>query len=171
MNTRRFNLAATARSTSGHKRRRTTQTSHHERAPIDDDFDTIRWRDETLDSRKRVLTTTTERESSTNDTWSSGDSWLPEDSTEFGLDDEPAWFDDDEDGTVHIEIEPPLQTAGGNKKRSIVSVSVSVHHQYSNSDPPIESTARSMDAEAPRHVFGRAHSLGRSGGLLLGWAR
>ena len=170
MNTRLLNLAAAGRTsrtqgTSGHKRRRTTQTSHHDRAIIEDAFDTVRCRDETLDSRKR-LQTIADRESLPNDTWSVGESWLPEDSTEFGLDDESAWFDDDEDGIVHIEIEPPLPTASG-KKRSVVSVSLFFHPRYSIPDSPIESTTRSVDAEVPRHIFGRVDSLGWSGGFLL----
>lgn len=89
-----------------------------------------------------------------NDSWFTGESWLPEDSTEFGLDDESAWFDDDRDGAIHIEIEPPLATAGGKQKRSVVSVSDSFHPQQPNSDPLIESATRSVDAEVSRCILG-----------------
>jgi len=117
MNTRLFNLAATSR-----KRRRPAQASYHDRAPIEEDFGTARWREETIGSRGQVLTTQG-RELLRNDTsWSTGESWLPEDSTSFGLEEDSVWFDDDDD-RVGIEIQPPLPAASGQKKRSIVSVS------------------------------------------------
>jgi len=148
MNTRLFNLAAAARITrsrgsSDQKRRRTTQNSRHERAQTEDEFDTVRWREESLNSRKRVVTTT-EREAVRDDTWSASNSWLPEDSTEFGLDAESAWFDEDQDGSVFIEIQPPLPAAG--KKRSVVSVSGLFHPRQFTSNPLIESSTPSMDA-------------------------
>ena len=121
MNTRLFNLAA-----GGHKRRRTTPASYHDKAPIEEDFGTIRWREETVSSRGQVQTTM-QRKSLCNDkSWSMGESWLPEDSTEFGLEEESAWFDDDNDG-ICIEIQPPFPAPGGQNKRSIVSVSHSFH--------------------------------------------
>lgn len=125
MNTRLFNLTASActarmQGASEPKRRRTTQSHQHHRAPIEEEFDTVRWREETPNSRKWVVT-------ATNDTWSNTDSWLPEDNTEFGLDEESAWLDEDGDGSVFIEIQPPLPTSGGKNKRSVISVSVSFH--------------------------------------------
>lgn len=123
MNTRLFNLTTSARTArtqgaSEPKRRRTTQSHQHHRAPIEEEFDTVRWREETHNSRKRVVT-------ATNDTWSNTNSWLPEDNTEFGLDEESAWLDEDGDGNVFIEIQPPLPASGGKNKRSVVSVSAS----------------------------------------------
>jgi len=117
MNTRLFNLAA-----SGHKHRRTAPTLYRDKAPIEEDFGTIRWREETVSSRGQVQTTK-QRESLYSDkTWSTGESWLPEDSTEFGLEEEEVWFDNDDNGICN-EIQLPLPIPGGQNKRSIVSVS------------------------------------------------
>jgi len=121
MNTRLFNLAATSR-----KRRRAAQTSHHDRAPIEEGFGPVRWREETVSSRKHVLTTSGREPLRNDNSWTTGESWLPEDSTVFGLEEESAWFDDDEDG-VGIEIQPPPPAPSGQKKRSIVSVSYLYH--------------------------------------------
>lgn len=122
MNTRSFNLAATSR-----KRRRAAQTSHHDRAPIEEDFGPVRWREETVSSRKHVLTTSGREYLRNDNSWSVGESWLPEDNAAFGLEEESVWFDDDEEG-VCIDLQPPLPAPSGKKKRSIVSVSYLFHH-------------------------------------------
>ena len=119
MNTRRFNQGANARLKAPNKRRKTG--AYHDSIPVDDDdFATVSVREETVGSRKlvRVTERITQRSSTS---WSSSDAWLPEDNTDFGLQQEDAWFDDEEelpqaDSTITLGPDVP-------KKRSLVSVS------------------------------------------------
>ena len=118
MNTRLFNRAVTT----GRKRLRPTRASYHERAPIEEDFGAVRYREETVSSRGQVLTTNGRKYLPNDNSWTAGESWLPEDSTAFGLEEESAWFDDDEDG-ISIEIHPPFAAPSGRTTRSVVLVS------------------------------------------------
>jgi len=123
MNTRLYNLAAAAPSrkpSTGQKRHKTGHNSHY-RVPVDDDFGTIRWREEAVNFCGHVVTTA--RESLRDDAyWATCESWLPEDNTDYGLGKESGWFDDDEEECRHIVIEPPLSAPSGQKRRSVVSV-------------------------------------------------
>ena len=127
MNTRIYNRSVAARTqrtqaSTGQKRRKTGQSSHYQ-VP-DDTFGTVRWREEAVDSRGQVTESTT-RESLRDDaSWFTCESWLPEDNATYGLDEESAWFDDNEEEIVGIVIEPPLPGHSKQKRRSVVSVSV-----------------------------------------------
>ena len=147
MNTRLFNLSAT-----GRKRHHAAHVSYHDRAPIEEDFDTVRYREERLGSQRQILTTGREYLRN-DDSWTTSESWLPEDSTAFGLEEESAWFDDDEDG-VCIDIQPPLPAPSGQKKRSIISVSDMLSLSTRISYLDIESTPCSVDAEVPGRLPG-----------------
>jgi len=122
MNTCRINLLAAQRGNPSTKRRRTG--NYHESAPVDDRFEDVRLHDETVGSRKTVRVT--EQVSHRQSSWAGGDTWLPEDSVEFGLRDSDEWFDE-EDITSTQDEAPILPELGVLKKRSQVSVNFFYH--------------------------------------------
>lgn len=107
------------------KRRRTEGTkAYHDRIELPDDFEVVHSRETLVRQRTGLPVDTPRSPQKGRTTWTSGDSWAPEENLEFALDPDGEWYDEQVEAPVAeaIKVRPKLKT-----KKSKVSVSPSVY--------------------------------------------
>lgn len=117
-NSRRANKAAEARAAK--RQRASFGGSYHDRAVDEEDYEVVySWESHLNSRRKHVETPRSPQKGRT--AWVEGETWMPEDSPEFGLDPAGDWCDE-EFGKDVMEPPRPVEKPVEKKKRSRVSV-------------------------------------------------
>lgn len=112
-----------------HRQQHTGARTYHDRVNLDQDFEVINARETSTTVRGLPLETPRSPQKGRT-TWTVGNSWAPQDSTEYGLDPSSDWFDVEVEGSV-TEVRPPpvgkKDKSRGKKSRVSVSYYYSLH--------------------------------------------
>lgn len=121
-NSRRINQVADARRkarTQGAKRQRISiGGSYHDRVVDPEDFEIVHARESHLSSRRQNIETPRSPQKGRT-TWVVGETWIPEDDPELGLDPGGDWFDEELDKDVMAPPRPPEQPIKPKKKGAV----------------------------------------------------
>ena len=110
------------------RQRLNTSGAYHDRLPLEDDFEVVHARETRLTANRRIPVETQRSPLKGRTSWVVGDSWAPEDSTEYGLDQGGEWYDVQLETHVMEDSAPPLPPKKQTKpKQSRVSVSHLYH--------------------------------------------
>lgn len=104
--------------------------SYHDRIPLEDDYETITFRNTSL-SGPNSLPTAAYR-SSVSTAWTIGDNWAPEDSCDFSLDPDNGWYDEVVEADICDVMEELVVPKKSRKKRSHISVCLDITYRSSS---------------------------------------
>lgn len=123
-NSRAINKAADLRAAK--RQRASLGGSYRDRVVDDEDMEVVHSRDSFLSSRGKTIETPRSPQKGRT-TWVVGETWVPEDDPELGLDPGGGWYDEELEKDV-MELPRPLEKPTQPKKRSRVSVRRTLSH-------------------------------------------